>query len=185
MYLRGVNIMNSDYNLKMTPEQISDKINISKKRWFNKGTTNCYAYALGLDIPELKICYHAYQPGVISQNFDLNNSELFSYETLINCINSDLDCLNIKAREIDPNEDIANDEWKISLFISNIVLNSPNLISDFHFLRNISENVWLHKFGYYGKIINFDDNDKIITNPKECNFSDLVYAKTLSLSRRK
>ena len=48
----------NDYVLKMTPEQLNEHINVKKSIWFSKYSTNCYAYALGLDIPEKNICYN-------------------------------------------------------------------------------------------------------------------------------
>ena len=41
-------------------------IDLNKVKWENKSTSNCYAFALGLDIPEKKICEAAYVPGVMS-----------------------------------------------------------------------------------------------------------------------
>ena len=54
--------MKSIYNLK-------GKININKKHWYHFIKTNCYAYALGLDINEDRIMKKAYQPGVISDYY--------------------------------------------------------------------------------------------------------------------
>ena len=44
-----------NYNLKINPRDLQKEINITKKDWIYRGQTNCYAYALGLDIIEQKM----------------------------------------------------------------------------------------------------------------------------------
>lgn len=56
-----------NYNLKINPRDLQKEINITKKDWIYREQTNCYAYALGLDIIEQKICYKAYQVGTIGK----------------------------------------------------------------------------------------------------------------------
>lgn len=99
----------------MSLNEISEKIQLNPKTWFHINTTNCYAYALGLDIKESNICEYAYQPGTISSTSNLADSDYFSYSDLINGIEGDLKALNIFYREIEPHEQIALDEWKIAL----------------------------------------------------------------------
>ena len=104
--------MDKIYINQMSPEEIRKNIKPYKKIWKNNFTTNCYAFALGLDIPETRICYHAYQPGVISStHHQAIENRFFSYDNLIEGINNDLDFLNIEAREILPDEKIAEDEF--------------------------------------------------------------------------
>lgn len=172
---------NSDYELKMSIEEIRNKINVYKKHWLHKYTTNCYAYALGLDVPEYKICYHAYQPGVMSGNQKVDYDS-FSYDDLIANIYTDFETLGIEVHKIYPLQEVNKDMWKISLFIPE---KDPDNLDDFHFLKCLPDNTWNHKYGYNGQIINFDDNDRTITNPEECYLEDLKYDKTFGLRLKK
>ena len=169
---------------RMSSEEIRNKIEIYKDIWTNLNTTNCYAYALGLDIPEKDICKHAYQPGVMSGFYALEE-DYFSYDNLVKGINHDLEFLKIEAREIDPSDIINPDEWKIALFVHNSIFCPPYLIPDYHFLKYYPDETWHHKFGYTYSINNLVDNSSVIINPKCCQLDGFVYDKTLSLKLKK
>lgn len=165
--------------LKKSLQELRNSIDLEKKSWINLNDTNCYAYALGLDIPEQEINNHAYFPGIIGNSkIYLPNQELFTYEEFIYNLFEDFKALNIEYKEIDPLDKINIDEWKIALFITYY---SKNYVEDFHFLRENKENIWYHKLGYTGTITNCDDDDNIITNPKQCFFEYRTYKKCLSL----
>lgn len=53
-------------DLKISPQEIIAAIDLEKETWDNVNTTNCYAYALGLDVPQIEIKKYAYEPGIIS-----------------------------------------------------------------------------------------------------------------------
>ena len=169
---------------QMSSKEIRKKIELYKNVWINNDTTNCYAYALGLDIPEKTICKHAYQPGIMSGFHELEK-DYFSYESLIQGLNQDLEFLEIEAKEIDPTDDISPDEWKIALFIHNSIYCPPFLLPDYHFLKYYPDETWHHKFGYTHNISNLDDESKIILNPKSCSIDGFIYDKTLSLKLKK
>ena len=176
----------SDFINKMTAEEIRNKIKLYKKLWINLYTTNCYAYALGLDLPEKRICSHAYQPGVMSNyDFSVAIDDYFELNTLLDGILFDLEFLGIDYKEIKPSEIIGADEWKIALFISQVNRNNPLLLDDFHFLKYYPDGTWHHKFGYNMKVTNYDDNLKIITDPTNCHLDDLTYTTTLCLKLKK
>ena len=161
-----------------TLEKMRESINISNNTWMNLETTNCYAYALGLDIPYYKIIDFAYDPGVISNSsIFLPSYKTFTYEVLLNNIFSDLDALGIDVREINPLEKVNNDEWKIALFTAG---DNENL-TDFHFLRQRKNGLWLHKNGFQGSVTPYDSNRNVIINPEYCVFSTRKYEKTLAL----
>ena len=52
-------------NLKLNLKKIQDYIGLKTDFWVNTTTTNCYAYALGLDIPETNIVEGAYRLGTL------------------------------------------------------------------------------------------------------------------------
>ena len=54
--------------LKMSLKVLRSLINVNKEGWDNVLYTNCYAYALGLDVPQYEICECAYAPGVMSSS---------------------------------------------------------------------------------------------------------------------
>ena len=169
---------------KMSSEEIRNKIKLFKSTWINKSTTNCYAYALGLDIPEKEICKHAFQPGIMAGYYALEE-DYFSYEDLIKGLKYDLDFLRIESKEINPSDPIDLDAWKIALFIPMDIYCPPYLIADYHFLTCYPDNTWHHKYGYTNSINNIDDNARIISNPETCHLDGFVYDKALSLKLKK
>ena len=56
--------------LNMSVENIRKLVGqeITYENWIHSFTTNCYAFAMGFDVSEEDICYHAYGLGYISSN---------------------------------------------------------------------------------------------------------------------
>lgn len=172
------------YKLKMSPNEIRSQIQIKPKEWINLETTNCYAYALGLDINENDICEYAYQPGSISSKVAnlIIHFNYFLYSVLIKNIEKDFETLGISYKEIEPDDEIQDDEWKIALFVEFYdKYFMDDLISDFHFLRANSNGVWTHKHGYCNSPKKKDDSNKIITDLKECDLTLYEYRKCYAL----
>ena len=165
--------------IKLDSTEYRKQINLQKTNWKHLLTTNCCAFALGLDVMERTIMKDAYQPGTLTQH-DLDL--YFTFEQLINCLTSDLEYLKVDYREINPLDEIGEDEWKIALFVQ--IDPFMHLLSDFHFLRQIN-NSWYHKQGYHGFPTNKDSYNKIITDPTECYICDEEYQKTYSLKLKK
>lgn len=108
--------MQRKHKLKMELEYLRSCIDLEKKEWINRYATNCYAYALGLDIPQYKIKKYAYTPGIISNSdIYLPSYDEFIYEDLIKNIYLDLKTLGIDFKEIDPTDKIEKNEWKIAI----------------------------------------------------------------------
>lgn len=168
--------------LKMTLNEINGCIQIYPESWVNKSTTNCYAYALGLDIREGEICKSAYQPGTISGNGICPNfSEYFLYSKLIEGLESDLDSLRISYREIEPNDEVHSNEWKVALFAEFYEEEREELIFDFHFLRTNKNGHWTHKDGFDFAPTRKDYSNQIITDPKKCDLCSYQYKKCYAL----
>ncbi len=150
--------------------------------WDNYLSTHCYAYALGIHIPEDRITINAYQPGTIGSiifNIKLEKIHKMSLEEKIYL---DLTALNISYSECSQSEiscikfdnDYITYQWIIALFTG---------IDDFHFMRKNWDNIWWHKLGYsLQKPINYDDNFETILNPLECTIDDYKYLKCLKLT---
>lgn len=174
-------------DLKISPQEIIAAIDLEKETWDNVNTTNCYAYALGLDVPQLEIKKYAYEPGIISNtNTYIYSTTLryFEYCEFIENIYADLDFLGISYRELDPSDDINQNEWKIALFIA--WKNYKNqLVEDFHFLRQRNNGIWYHKNNFGGPVKNTDSYCQQITNPKYCTLNGVSYNKCLCLSLKK
>lgn len=168
--------------LKMTLSEIRGEIQVYPESWINMRTTNCYAFALGLDIRESSICSGAYQPGVISgkKELDLSNRQ-FLYSDLIKCIEEDLNNLGILYREIDTMDKVELNEWKMALFVETNSECDENYLSGFHFLRTNQKGNWVHKADYYTSPSKKDDFGQIIKDPKECDFYFYEYKKCYAL----
>ena len=169
--------------LNMSLDELRSNIQIYPETWINLHTTNCYAYALGLDIPEYKICNGAYQPGSFSMDVNpLVFEEYFDYNTLIKNLENDLKKLGVFYREVEPDELLTTNEWKIALFTDNC---DKERIIDFHFLRQKIDSSWFHKNGFSGSISKFDRSGKIITDPRKCYLLNYQYKKCYALSLKK
>lgn len=168
--------------IKMDCIEYRKKYNLKKKEWKHVLTTNCYAFALGLDIRERLIMKDAYQPGTLTHH---SLDMFFTYDELIECILSDLDFLGIDYIESNPIEEIKENEWKIAIFTQySKYINNKEFFSDFHFLRQIDE-CWYHKLGYYDYPTNKDYHNNIIINPTECFILNKEYQKTYKLKLKK
>jgi hypothetical protein len=101
--------------LKKTSTYLHDHLNDNVKvsKWRNTLTTNCYAYALGLDIPEKEIIDGAYSS--IGKMGLAYNRTLGSYEKnkmpFVDKLEYDLDFLKIKFKETDPYVLLKDNEW--------------------------------------------------------------------------
>ena len=173
--------MRENNDLKMSLDEIRNRIDILKWDWDNLYTTNCYAYALGLDIPENDICKYAYDPGTISKSCPLYIP--YSYNQLINNVLADLEILNIEHRFIHPSDSILPDEWKIAIFIPKIY--SLYQLEDYHFIRQRNDGLWYYKNGITGPISNLDTYDQFITDPTTCFFKEYMYTDSLCLKLKK
>ncbi len=159
--------------------EIRKNIDVKKKIWNNIDGTNCYAYALGIDVSEYKLKEDIFSPGVISNSkVNLTRHEYFSYDLLMDNLFSDFKALGIEYRLVEPLDEILEDEWKIALFVSEI---GNNLLDDFHFMRQFSDGIWHHKNGYYGLVSEYDNKGKIITNPMDCSLRQRSYDKCFCL----
>lgn len=167
--------------LKMSLQEIRNAIDLNKTNWVHNGDTNCYAYALGLDIAECDIIEYAYVPGVMSgSSVRLYEDPPFQCTDFINNLYNDLNFLGIDFREVKPNEIILPNEWKIAIYTTPC----RNGCMDFHFLRLCGDGMWHHKNGYNFRPTVYDDDDKIITNIEDCYLELKKYEKCLSLKLR-
>ncbi len=106
---------------------------------------NCYAYAIGAT----EYFWELYRIGAICGKKEINQ-HYFSKEEIVYLLYQDLKVLNLKIEQCSENEKIADNQYKIALFIK---IYADNEIHDFHFLR-FDENVWSEKFrGRYPRIL--------------------------------
>lgn len=167
--------------LKMSLNEIRGKIQMYPENWVNMYSTNCYAYALGLDIRQSNICDYAYQPGTISETTNIFKSKYFSYDMLIKGIESDLELLQIAYRNVEEDEKLALNEWKIALFVDKY----HGSLIDFHFLRQKENGIWLQKKGYQGTISKRDHSDEVIVSPSSAELFPYIYKKCYALRLEK
>ena len=154
--------------LLMTQDEIVNAIKINKKFWLHVLNTNCYAFALGLDVPEQKICRHAYEPGVMSGN-NKELPKLYTYSSLLQNIIADLNFLDISYKEVKPSYKTGDGEWKIALFTSTIGYEFEDFLADdFHFLRQMPNGIWYHKRGWKKGVSKIDSLGDVIKDPSKC-----------------
>ena len=167
-------------SLKLSTYEIKQLISLKEDYWEYNFDTNCYAFALGLDIRENDIINNAYQPGIIGSTiYDIPAKRLInmSYEERI--------ILDMKALKIQFSEALSTEETKFN-FIKNsvektwiIALFSNN--KDFHFARKNYDGKWYHKIGYFGIPTSYDSNHKVITDIDSCSILDYQYIKSYKL----
>lgn len=166
---------------------IRDNINLKKKYWLHIFSTNCYAYALGLDVNESIIGNYAYQPGYIGgYMYSTMRYPQFTYDSLVRSIYEDLKKYKIDIRRVKPDDEVDIDEWKIALFTKFQSYDFySNWYSDYHFLRQKDDGLWYHKRGFYRIPTNKDFKRKVIENPKKCNLGKYEYQECFSLKLKK
>lgn len=142
-----------------------------KKTWENNYKTNCYAYVLGLDIPNYQISPYHYNPGSFGNI--MINPRMFNYDELINGIYKDLEKLNVTYKSVPSNYVLEENEWKIAIFTVKKVF--ENNCFDFHFVKQIENGIWTHKQGDMYGPTDMDYNNKKIINPEEANISLQVF----------
>lgn len=136
-------------------------INLSNDKWENVLSTNCYAYALGLDIPQDEITRCAYELGAMYYFYSKEKRKFRLHEELLKL---DLDILSLTYREVSLDEPLKDGEWKIAYFDSIYECG-------YHFFREIENGVWWHKYDWGYSPTCLDDANNIITDPTKANIN--------------
>lgn len=152
------------YTKRSTIPDVKKLINPFKKDWVNIEETNCYAYALGLDVDHNDLCsLFNYNPGTFIEE---ELYQPFSADELLFNLEGDFEALGLKYIEVNPdfiiNKDSLKREWKIAVMATR----EYNLkYYDFHFLRQTINGIWTHKKGFRYGPIDFDSRNKKIISP--------------------
>ena len=169
--------------LKMSCEEIRQAISIKEDDWEYTQDTNCYAFALGLDIKENDIVKNAYQLGVIG--FIINN---ISIDELKKMSLKERLLMDLKALKIHCEDSLesATSDLRVGQKYSDLWW-IISLLTDgkrFHFMRKSYSGIWYQKWGYLAPVINYDFDRKVIANPSKANLGDYKVVKTYRLSYR-
>ncbi len=130
-------------------KEIKNLISLREEYWENSFTTNCYAFALGLDIPEDEICKKGFQPGVMASsilNIPFNQIAELKIENRV--------ILDFKALKLGYKISELEDKQEL-IFLGNYICQSWDILlfskdEAFHFARvNINGEMY-HKIGYFG-----------------------------------
>lgn len=150
-------------------------IDLNNNEWVNIVTTNCYAYALGLDIPQDEITRCAYELGAMYYYFSKAKRHFMLHEKLMQL---DFKTLGLSYREVKLDEPLESGEWKIAYFDSVYECG-------YHFFREIENGIWWHKYDFGYAPTCLDDEKKIITDPTNChiNYRGLEFQKCYVLKR--
>lgn len=166
--------MNTLYlNRSHVIEYSSVLIDPFKRDWKYVFETNCYAYALGLDIPvnflgKYDDSIH-YDPGFFGGNII---SSSFTEEELNSSILSDMDALGLCCCDAPYDVKLEEGEWKIAIY--GAVTSKPGYYKDFHFIKNTGHFFWMHKQGFGEAPTNFDSDGHVILDPTKCNISEII-----------
>ena len=135
--------------LEIDEKKIKSLISLKEDYWENNFTTNCYAFALGLDIPEAQICKNAYQLGFIAaKKFGID------IKRILNMSLEERFLLDLKALKIAYYE-IREEQAAGWYYLGNYVCNYWDVLlysngKDFHFLRRNYNGELYNKIGYLG-----------------------------------
>ena len=141
--------------IKMSINNIRKSMSYERKQldWKNIKTTNCYAYALGIDIPEQDICEYAYDLGGISRMID--NDEIPDFyiakpyrDTYEVDVTSDFDILGLEYEESDKPDFYSRDLCTYPGRYFDILIFLHNEWDDFHFARYGKDGKLYHKRGF-------------------------------------
>lgn len=134
---------------EINEKNIKSLISLKEDYWENNFTTNCYAFALGLDIPEDEICKNAYQLGFIAcKKFSLQIKDVLKLN-LEERFLLDLKALKIAYYEIEEEQTAG---W---YYLGNYVCHYWDVVlylngKDFHFSRTNYDGELYNKVGYFG-----------------------------------
>lgn len=141
--------------IKMSINNIRKSMSYERKilDWKNIRTTNCYAYALRIDIPQNSICKYAYDLGGISRMIDSDEEPDFDKvppysETYDVDLTSDFDLLGLEYEESDTPELVNKDLHYYPGRYFDILFFLSNQIDDFHFARYGNDGKLYHKRGF-------------------------------------
>lgn len=166
--------------LKMSEDKLKQEMKIKKIIWKCNDSTNCYAFALGLDIPEERILRHAYQLGVIGatiRNIPLKHLKYMTYEERLYL---DMNALKIPCLKTSQDINPYVDEYGKYYYLSWIISLYENDY-DFHFLRKSENGIWYHKRGYLKFPTNVDTKGHIITDLDNCSIDNYHYIGSYKL----
>ena len=157
-------------------KEVRKLVNPFKKEWINVNKTNCYAYALGIDVNYEDLGINGYEPGFTC---DLRLPSNFDGSDLINNVVKDLDNLGIDFRHVNDYYKLGEGEWRIAIFGG--YRYSFDKFDDYHFMRQSLDGIWVHKSGYYGKPTNLKTSSPL----KSYMDDDILYQHLTTLCLRK
>lgn len=102
-----------------------------------RNNTNCYSHALGATYPNLTL----YRIGAISQKKSIDE-KYTSFEEIRNLLFLDCQTLHLEIKESSLEEELAENEYKIALFVKKW---ANGEIADYHFWR-FEDGIWTEKW---------------------------------------
>ena len=144
---------------KIIVDKMKENIREDHSKWIYDGYTNCYMYAINLDMSIKDVDTDGYfRIGEIS---GIADNPFYSYESRLY---SDLDALDFNVTKVDPNFILDNpEEWKIALYLG------PDYegYNEFHFCKQGYNQTWSHKNGWHCGIKYTDCIGDLIKDPSK------------------
>ena len=156
-----------------TIKQMQDSINIKDNLINNFDVINCYGYCLNMNLsykdlePWRKYFINVFNVGTLCNISKLINTDYDLEKSLY----GDVEILGLNIKEIDFNEKLLENEWKIAMYNTPIYKDDDEYQTDFHFIKQNPNSNWFGKYGYSCYISSLDDYGRLIINPKEAIFT--------------
>lgn len=167
----------------INPEELREYFSLSTY-WENDWDTNCYAFALGLDVPEDEIVKDAYKLGKIGAVVKKIPLEELRRMTLDERLRLDLEVLGVDCKECSLDDETYIKRTNNYVYYNWIIALLTNG-EGFHFIRKTYDGIWYQKWGYFASPINFDFDHKIIEDPERANFRDYKLVRAYKLRQKK
>lgn len=168
----------------MKLEKVQQKANFSTLKWRWNRKTNCYAYAVGLDIPDFLIS-RTIPPYYLGYLFTIYKKEFKTWQEHMDFLSNffydkriqlDLKTIAIPFEQIDLTDKLRNEferkivffktvHQKYYLYYGNHSCQSPIPWHSFHFYVQDYDGIWKHKNGYEDAPTSKSRQNKMILNP--------------------
>lgn len=154
----------STYNLPLSGSEIDYKPDLWNQC---QKSTNCYSYAVNVQINPTTNSFEKMQPGQASGQ-TIKEEDLLDTDKVLSVIQSDANILGFGFIKINAKDLYPNGMYKVAFVIDNQDLYGDPFGRDYHWYRQNSDGTWSHKPGTT-RVRKDDYSNEIIMDPRKCN----------------